>query len=276
MGFVVNSKKGGKLMNILIDTKYNKADYSQKQKNVDKACNIVKTIPDKLENTGLEVLGNYNLPLLFKGDVDNVPQSTKLLNVDRLKSLGIPNFRLIDNNCVRGETLSSRKNKKFLIPVSKNGIKNIIDLRDKFSSQSFEQMCRQNHLNYYHIPIDSSSVNNRKLINSLPKLFNVLEQGNAYVACAQGLHRTDIALAINYLFNPRKQETPPIMYGHFRENSFKFEDIARRVNLIKKELQPEDIKMLKWPSMDAFNDEFATRKKLLIEYNCNLIEKYSK
>lgn len=256
-------------MNIANATKFNKLNISQKINNVDNVVEKEVTSPNDFKNIGTEILSNYTMPTVFKGGIKNA----KTLYIEKLYKLEIPNLRVLDNNCVRGETLSSKKNKKFLMPVSRSGIKSIIDLRDKYTNQSFEDMCKKHYLRYYHIPVDSSSVDNRLLISHLPQLFKLLNEGNAYIACAQGLHRTDIALAINYIFNPKRQEIPPTMYGHLRDNMFKFEDIARRVNLIKRELSSNDIRMLKWQSIDEFNKEFDMRRKLLIEHNEEIIAK---
>ena len=189
------------------------------------------------------------------------------VNTKKIEELDIPNLAYIGNNSYRGESLSSKKNRKFLSALSKNGIKNIIDLREKYANKNFDQMCEQYSLNYFRIPVDSSSVDNKELIGNLPLLFKTLDKGRTYIACAQGLHRTDIALAINYIFNPKEQKTPPIMYGHIKQNEFKFETIFRRINSIKKEITSEDIKKLGWEDLEKFEKAFLERKKLFREFN---------
>ncbi len=212
-------------------------------------------------------LRNYYLPLIYSVDEKNIDK-------DKLQALGIPNFRYIGNNNVRGESLSSKKNRKFLIPVKKSGIKNIIDLRDKYSSQSYVGMCAKLGLNYFQIPIDSDSVSDKEIIKNMPTLFKTLNEGKTYIACAQGLHRTDIALALNYIFNPKEQKNPPVMYGHFRNFGFKFDDISRRINSIKRQITDEDLCKIGWNSLQEFEKTFSERKKQLKDYNTELGEKY--
>lgn len=209
--------------------------------------------------SSLNLLANYKKFQISFG------QSKKLCS-EEIEQLKVPNIHVIQNNCVRGETLSSKKNRKF-IPVVKNyGIENVVDLRDKYVNKRYENMCENVGIKYYHIPIDSYETKDRDIILNMPELFDALNSGNTYIACAQGLHRTDIALAINYVFNPSTTLEPPLMYGHFRENGFKKDDILRRVNSLKKEFSKEDIEKLGW-RVETFDEDTQRRKNLLIQYN---------
>lgn len=180
----------------------------------------------------------------------------------------IPNFSVLSRTSARGETLSSPKNRKYLHTLRANGIKNVIDLREKYSSDKYPELCKKNGLIYHNIPIDSSTVKDRTIIDSMPKLFNIINGRSFYIACAQGLHRTDIALALNYVFNP-KEKNIPVMRGHVRNNKLKIDDIARRLNSIKKAITPEDLKKIGWD--ENFEDEYLKRKKQLFSYNSELI-----
>ena len=88
-------------------------------------------------------------------------------------------------------------------------------------------------------------------------MFKIMNDGRYYISCAQGLHRTDIALALNYIFNPKVQDVP-IMIGHYHDN-MDMSDIARRINSISKKLNPEKLKALGWEK-DA--EEEITKRKL--------------
>ena len=176
-----------------------------------------------------------------------------------MKELGIPNFHLISNNSARGEALSSKKNRKFIEKVKECGIKNIVDLREKYSSTHYQALCDEAGLKYYSIPIDSASVEDRVVIDNMPKLFKALDEGNTYIACAQGLHRTDIALALDYMFNPKTKDIP-LMYGHFREQGFKSEDIIRRINSVFKTISDKDAKNLGWENKVAIEEAIQKRK----------------
>lgn len=214
-----------------------------------------------IKNVGLFFQSLYN-----RSFIHNLPKSKSQnsINILKLESLGIPNFAVISENSIRGESLSSRKNRKYLKHMKKCGINTIIDLRDKYRSQSFPELCSKNGLKYFSIPVDSSSVSDKDIIKNLPLLFQLMDDGHFYMACAQGLHRTDIALSLNYVFNP-KSSKPPVLRGHFRDGALKFDDIARRLNSIKKNLTLDDLKNWGWG--EDFEQQFAKRKKQLVSYN---------
>ena len=96
-------------------------------------------------------------------------------------------------------------------------------------------------------------------------MFEAINNGNFYIHCAQGLHRTDIALALNYVFNP-EADNPPVLPGHYRNGEFKFEDISRRLNSVKNALTEEDMRKIGL-KIEDFDKTFKNRKKELIEYN---------
>lgn len=214
-----------------------------------------------VRNVGLFLQSLYNRSFVHNFSTH---KSQNSINMARLQSLGIPNFAVISENSIRGESLSSPKNRKYLRYMKKCGINSVIDLRDKYKSQVFPDLCNKNGLKYYSIPVDASSVSDEVIIKNLPLLFQIIDEGHFYMACAQGLHRTDIALSLNYVFNP-KTSMPPVLRGHFRNGVLKFDDISRRLNSIKKNLTSEDLKKFGWD--EDFEQQFVKRKKELIRYN---------
>ena len=183
-----------------------------------------------------------------------------------LQKFNIPNFAVLPNNSARGESLSSPKNRKYIKFLKNKGIDTIIDLREKYKSESYEQLCKEHGLKYYNIPIDSSSVSDEDVINSLPLLFKLINKGGFYIACAQGLHRTDIALSLNYVFNPKKQDIP-VLYGHERSFGLKVDDISRRLNSVKNKISDDKLSELGWENREKFEHTFTERKNELYSFN---------
>ena len=125
-------------------------------------------------------------------------------------------------------------------------------------------MCNEYDFKYFKFPIDSSELPDDAIIERLPKLFELLNNGNYYIACAQGLHRTDIALALNYTFNP-EATTPPFLIGHIRGDKLKTDDINRRLNSIYKNLTQDTLKSFGW---EEYTEEtFSQRKKEMYSMN---------
>ena len=215
---------------------------------------VIKLLPD----------GKHYIPYILS----SLQQKT-LVNFSELKKLGIPNLQVVDNKGVRGESLSSSKNFKFLSKMKENGIDTIIDLRTADYTEKFKTKCENFGLNYVHIPMDEKVTSDRDILNNLPKLFSILDQGHFYIACAQGRHRTDIALALNYLFNPKASAIPPKMYGHIKPNEFRCQDIFTRVNSLYKSMTVKDKAILGWN--ENFERNFIPRKKNFKKFNESFI-----
>ena len=181
----------------------------------------------------------------------------------------IPNFHSVNGKGLRGESLSIKRNSKFLPLLHDLGIKHIIDLKTSDFSKNFQANVEKNSMTYSHFPIDSEKTSDREIINNLPELFEIINNGDFYIACAQGLHRTDIALAINYIFNKDAIENPPILYGHLEKSSVRVSDIFRRTNSIFKSLTGEDRKKLGLENFDE--NKYKAKKKELMEFNNHFI-----
>ncbi len=224
-----------------------------------------------------DIIINYTKPHISKNIPTNIEFyktyqnigiiTPKFNNIDfeKIKQLGITNLKQVENKGFRGESLSADRNNKYLPQIKNYGINTIIDLRTSDYTEKFKHKCENLGFNYYHIPIDSKTISDREIINNLPSLFKKLDDGNFYIACAQGKHRTDIALALNYLFNPKYKGNPPTMHGHIENGKMRTQDIFTRANSIYKELNNNDKNLLGWNK--EFDENFKIRKQKLVEFN---------
>ena len=167
------------------------------------------------------------LPQMRKNKNQNFCAKDKTFNLRGIESLEIPNLHATGENGVRGESLSKKGNKKYAPLIKEHGITQIIDLKTTDYSPKFENYINSQGLIYNHYPIDSEKVSAREIIDNLPKMFEQINKGNFYISCAQGLHRTDIAMTLNYFFNPEADSEPPVLYGHKTEKGLRFDDIFR-------------------------------------------------
>ncbi len=190
-------------------------------------------------------------------------EKNKFINFAELLKTNIPNLQLISNKGVRGETLSA-KSPKLLKFIKDCGIDTIIDLRTTDYTKAFKEKCVKSNIEHIHIPIDKKLVPDREILDKLPELFEIMERGKYYIACAQGKHRTDIALAINYVFNP-KQKVPPFMSGHTKNHVTDMADINRRLNSLYKAMTKEDRIKFGWP--DNYDIEFQRKKRIIKTYS---------
>ena len=118
---------------------------------------------------------------------------------DRLLALPIADLAPVFDNGVRGRTMSSSS---CSWQVREAGVKTVIDLRTADHTDKFCKKVHDAGLAYRHIAIDSKNTDVREIIASLFDFFAWLDEGDFYIACAMGLHRTDIALSIYYVFHP--------------------------------------------------------------------------
>lgn len=167
---------------------------------------------------------------------------------------------------VRGRTMSGRGNNWLLRKVRDAGVKVVIDLRTADHTDRYEHNVEEAGLEYHNIPIDSKATDARQIIALLPLLFQLLDNGNFFMACAMGRHRTDIALALYYVFHPTvPYEEVPEMKGHRKNGQFRCDDIAARLNSVMNTLDSKTRSALGLPN--DYECEFQRRKKQLIEGN---------
>ena len=185
---------------------------------------------------------------------------------DRLLALPIADLAPVFDNGVRGRTMSSSSCSWLLPKVREAGVKTVIDLRTADHTDKFCKKVHDAGLAYRHIAIDSKNTDVREIIASLSDFFAWLDEGDFYITCAMGLHRTDIALSIYYVFHPSvPYDCVPELRGHRKQGTLRCDAIARRLNSIMNALTPEDL--IRLDLSDDYRNEFIRRKKNLFAVN---------
>lgn len=170
------------------------------------------------------------------------------IDVTAIKELNIKNLRPIDSNSVRGQSLTHEPLDVF-IRLHEAGIETVVDLRQEGSSDSkYARKCEAAGLNYMNFKIKENmapfnSRGNTKLtaeqfsqtmesfVKQLAQFFRIMDDGRAYVGCLLGLHRTDLAVSMNYLLNPNEPQSPPVLSHMFFKDEINFTN--RRIGSIK-------------------------------------------
>ena len=188
------------------------------------------------------------------------------MDIRLLLNTGIENIDTVYGG-VRGTTLSSRHNLRHWQNVVQSGVRTVIELRDGDHSDRLCSLCEQNNIRYFAFPLDRHTVPNEVIATKLQQLFEIIDGGDFYIACAMGLHRTDMALSIYWMFHGAElQLCPPYLKGHFPmpDSGRKGVDpskIFRRLNSLYEYLC--DNRVIEIPD----NQTFALRRKELIEYS---------
>ena len=189
---------------------------------------------------------------------------------EALKQYPIVDLAPVYDKGVRGRTMSGRGSNWLLAKVRDAGVKVIIDIRTADHTDRYDRNVAEAGLEYHNLPIDSRNTDVHQIIGSLPLLFELMDNGGFYIACAMGRHRTDIAIALYYVMHPSVPfEEVPEMRGHryVEKKEFRCDDIAARLNSIIKAVTPDELAMLGLPA--DYEAEFLRRKKHLFEVNRN-------
>ena len=189
------------------------------------------------------------------------------MDISGLSLLNIPNFKPITLNSevvgFRGATLSAPKRRWMLREIKQYGIHTYADLRAGDRSDSFPLACEDADIKYLHLPTDKFRTPDAVIVSNLFALAEIIAEGGFYISCALGLHRTDMALSLNYLFNPRINE-PPILYAILDDGRLRYHDIFQRAGNVYRTLSEKDKENLGWG--DSFENEYINRKRILQEY----------
>ena len=186
------------------------------------------------------------------------------MDISGLSSLNIPNFKPIALNSevigFRGATLSAPKRRWMLREIRQYGIHTYADLRAGEHSDSFPLACENADIEYLHLPTDKFRTPDAVIISNLFTLAEIIAEGGFYISCALGLHRTDMALSLNYIFNPKIDE-PPILYALLDDGRLRYRDIFQRAGSVYHTLSDKDKELLGWSG--SFEQEYLSRKSML-------------
>ena len=187
------------------------------------------------------------------------------MNTELILNTNIQNIATVYGGA-RGTTLSSRHNMRHWQTIVDCGVRTIIELRDEDHSDRLCKMCETYGIDYFAFPLDSHSVPNEVIASRLQQFFELVDNGDFYIACAMGLHRTDMALAIYWIFHGADDGmNPPILRGHIADGELVLDrlnnKVFRRLNSLYAYLMNNNVIPVPDP------ETFAQRKRDLIDFN---------
>ena len=153
-----------------------------------------------------------------------------MLDIGRIKQTKIPDIAPVYGG-VRGRTMSSKHQSYAWPAIVEAGVKRVIDLRDTDKSDRLPRLCAEYSLEYFHYPIDNMHETITEMVTRFPEFCELIDQGDFYIACAMGLHRTDIALCTYWVFYASdKGIAPPAIRGYRQEDGHNTNKIMRVLN----------------------------------------------
>jgi len=170
----------------------------------------------------------------------NIKEGGKMLDIERIILTRIPDIAPVYGG-VRGRTISSHKQAYAWKTVVAAGLRQVIDLRKDYSADRYPELCRQYGVDYFHYPIDNDRETIAKMVELFPTFCEKIDKGDFYIACAMGLHRTDIALCTYWVFYAAdKGIAPPPIKGYRQEDGHNTNKIMRVLNAFYQYLTERD------------------------------------
>lgn len=164
----------------------------------------------------------------------NVSVTPAELDVERILATNIPDLAPVYGG-FRGRTLSSTRQLYAWKSMLESGIDQVIDLRADYTSDFYSDLCKKSGIAYFHYPVAYDEESIAEMVKLFPELCRLIDRGRFYIACAMGLHRTDIALCTYWMFYAAdKGITPPPIRGYRRDKGMNTNKIMRILNAIYK------------------------------------------
>ncbi len=170
-----------------------------------------------------------------------------------------------DLNGLRGKTPLSGKKQALnwrIKALKKEGIKTVIDLRSTGEcSKAALEALQNNNLSYINFPVEDMSWQTKSL-NEITAFINAINEGDFFIGCANGEARTDLAIAINYLFNPEAKNFPTFYFAKANTRGVILKsNIKQIMDLIAK--SPDIVLNWGYKDKQSFNEEFNQKLKIL-------------
>ena len=154
------------------------------------------------------------------------------LDVEKIISAGIPDLAPVYGG-FRGRTLSSAKQLHAWKTMMEAGINQVIDLRADYTSDFYSELCRKSGIAYFHYFVSYEEV--VQMARLFPEFCRLIDNGRFYIACAMGLHRTDIALCTYWVFYAADKDiAPPEIRGYRKADGHTTSKIMRILNALYK------------------------------------------
>ena len=170
-------------------------------------------------------------------------------NLDRLILARIPDIAAVYGGA-RGRTMSSKHQRYAWPALVEAGVKTVIDLRAADKSDRLPELCAEYGMRYFHYPVDNDRETIDSMVEKFPEFCQLIDEGDFYIACAMGLHRTDIALCLYWVFHGvDRGVAPPPLRGYRKDKGMTTDKIMRILNAVYKRMtelndeppMPEDV-----------------------------------
>lgn len=156
------------------------------------------------------------------------------LDVNSILATNLPDLAQVYGG-FRGRTLSSTRQLYAWNTLMESGITQVIDLRADYTSDFYSELCKRSGISYFKYPVLYSDEGIAQMAEAFPEFCSLIDKGRFYIACAMGLHRTDIALCAYWMFYAADRGiAPPPICGYRKDKGLTTNKIMRVLNALYK------------------------------------------
>jgi hypothetical protein len=106
------------------------------------------------------------------------------------------------------------------------------------------------------------------MVEHFSEFCSLIDKGKFYIACAMGLHRTDIALSLYWMFYAAdKGVKSPVLYGYTRNSGHNTLKIMRIIDKFQNAL-------IENGSFHILPEDILSERKRILNQQAGLSEKY--
>lgn len=139
------------------------------------------------------------------------------MNIESALQTNIPDIASVYGG-VRGRTISSNQQAYAWKGLIEAGLRQVIDLRQDYKGSRYQDACESRGIAYFHYPVHRGREYVEKMVRQFSMFCSLIDQGDFFISCAQGLHRTDIALCTYWVFHGADAgKEPPQLHGYLQE-----------------------------------------------------------
>jgi hypothetical protein len=182
-----------------------------------------------------------------------------IMDIQRIIDTDIPDIAPVYGG-VRGRSMSSKGLGMVWPTIKEAGVKTVIELRCFDDSKKLPIICEKYGIDYFRFPIDRKVRNIEEIIAAFPRFCELIDKGDFYMACYHGLHRTDIAVSLYWVFYGADRGIEPPQIRGYRE------DEGRDTSKIMRVLNAMYARMTEINGVEPMPAEvFKERKRIINE-----------
>lgn len=139
------------------------------------------------------------------------------MDIETILHSGIPDIAPVYGG-VRGRSMTSKHQGREWPMLLEAGLKTVIDLRYEDQTKRLGPICDELGLRYFHFPVGKHGQSAHIMVEKFDEFCQVIDEGDFYISCNEGLHRTDVALCIYWVFYGADRGKPqPELRGFLEE-----------------------------------------------------------